>query len=274
MLDLIKDEAEFKASQLNHSRKISLQDCLERELLISPDTSKILTLNDDGTSLKNNDEEFLIQNGCPHLYPAKVSRNLIESKLPLKYGYDSLCQYVLLSQIKQSVDANASVNSVSAKRLHYRTSVACADMKGIILDIGCDKPSYSSLLFPAEAEYLGLDPYLGDGEFRIVGLGEILPIRTNSIDNVVFNTSLDHILDYHTAIEEAWRVLKINGKLVINTYAWVNKATLLTDTVHFHHFRENQILAALDKYRIEKVWRYECPKNDKHRYTLVIRASK
>ena len=40
--------------------------------------------------------------------------------------------------------------------------------------------------FSPQCEYLGLDPYAGHGEFRIIGLGEILPIRDQSVDVVVF----------------------------------------------------------------------------------------
>ena len=128
---------------------------------------------------------------------------------------------------------------------------------------------------PKRCKYIGLDPYAGQREFRLIGLGECLPINTGTIDAVTFNTSLDHILDYHTAIDEAHRVLKQRGTLIIASYAWVNQATLLTDEVHFHHFRENQIRAALHGlFEITKVKRYEDPKNAEHRYGLYISATK
>ena len=115
----------------------------------------------------------------------------------------------------------------------------------------------------------------GGGEFRVIGLGEILPIRDGSVDAVLFNTSLDHILDYHTAIEEAHRVLKPGGSVVIATYAWLEYATLLTDSVHFHHFREFEILGSLGRlFELADVRRYEDPKNATHRYDLYARATR
>ena len=126
-------------------------------------------------------------------------------------------------------------------------------------------------LLPPSCEYLGLDPY--QGEFRIIGLGEILPIKDNSVDAVLFNTSLDHILDYHTAIQEAHRVLRSGGCIVIATYAWLERATLLTDSVHFHHFREYELLGAIEEYfDIEDTRRFEDPKNAVHRYGLYVRG--
>jgi ubiquinone/menaquinone biosynthesis C-methylase UbiE len=139
--------------------------------------------------------------------------------------------------------------------------------------VGSDIPSHSVQLLPQACCYLGLDPYGGAGEFRIVGLGEILPVQDSSVDVVLFNTSLDHILDYHTAIEEAYRVLRPNGKIIVATYAWINKATLLTDSVHFHHFREFEILGVLEAlFEVDQILRYKDPKNKKHRYGLYIQA--
>ncbi len=118
---------------------------------------------------------------------------------------------------------------------------------------------------------MSLDPYAGQGEFRVIGLGEILPIKDNSVDAVLFNTSLDHILDYHTAIQEAHRVLKPGGRIVIATYAWLERATLLTDSVHFHHFREHELLGAVEEYfSVEDIRRYEDPKQAVHRYGFYI----
>ena len=143
------------------------------------------------------------------------------------------------------------------------------------LDIGSDQPSHSRQLLPRDIEYIGLDPYANDGEFRLIALGEMLPIADNSIDVVSFNTSLDHILDYHTAVSEALRVLKPSGVIVIATYAWLKNATLLTDSVHFHHFREHQILGVLsENFQLHAVERYVDPKNATHRYGLYVMAKK
>ena len=141
--------------------------------------------------------------------------------------------------------------------------------------MGSDRPSHSIQFLPVDCEYLGLDPYAGVGEFRIIGLGEMLPLATQSVDGVTFNTSLDHILDYHIAIDEAYRILKPGGKIVIATYIWLDRASLLTDAVHFHHFREFEVLGALkQKFEIDIIKRYEDPKHASHRYGFYVMASK
>ncbi|MDA7546233.1 class I SAM-dependent methyltransferase [Alphaproteobacteria bacterium] len=97
--------------------------------------------------------------------------------------------------------------------------------------------------------------------------GDLLPFANNSFYNVLFNASLDHILDYHKAISEAFRVLKKNGYIYISSYVWKEKATLLKDIIHFHHFRDEQLLSSVENYfNISEVLRYECPKNNNHRY--------
>jgi SAM-dependent methyltransferase len=275
-MKLIKDDSQFIPGRNCNVTSLSLTQCLERKLLVSPDSKKELSKSEGESSvLTDGKNSYEIQNGCPVLYPKEICNTWCQGVLPLKYPDGPLLQYVLLSQIKQSGEINAPLNSVPARKHQYRFQEFCKGLNGLILDVGSDKPSHSMQLLAPSCEYLGLDPYSGHGEFRLIGLGELLPIKTSSVDAVLFNTSLDHILDYHTAIEEAFRVLKVEGQLVIATYAWTDRATLLTDQVHFHHFREYEILGALKMlFEIEEISRYEDPKNATHRYGLYIRARK
>ena len=112
-------------------------------------------------------------------------------------------------------------------------------------------------------------------EFKILGMAEFLPFRKSSLDYVSFNTSLDHILDYHSGIEEAFRVLKPGGKILISTYVWLYNSTLLSDTVHFHHFREDQLILALKNlFSIERINRYQDIKGSDHRFMLLLEGKK
>ena len=100
---------------------------------------------------------------------------------------------------------------------------------------------------------------------------EELPFKVSSFDVTVFNTSLDHILDYHEAIKEAWRVTRAGGSIIISGYSWRYAATLLKDHVHFHHFREDQLKAALLPFgNLTRIERYTCPKKDNHRYLIYM----
>lgn len=273
-IHLTVDDSQFVASNSNFGSQLTLSDCLAHKLLISPDSRSELRLSQSGKSLTDGINDFEIKFGCPILYPNRILENWNKSgELPIKIYDDPLTQYVLLSQIKQQGEINAPVNSSAALRHQYRFAKFCEILSGIILDIGCDDPSYSVKLFSSRCSYLGVDPYASEGVFRLISLGEFLPIQDSSVDAVVFNTSLDHILDYHSAIEEARRVLKPNGRIVIATYAWIKKASLLSDSVHFHHFREFEILGALEGFfNIEKICRYEDPKKESHRYGLYVLA--
>src|SRR3990167_3028770 len=273
--ELIKDETQFEPTTTAASTPISLIQALERQLLISPDTKKELIAVDGAHMLSDGLRKYSTVTGCPVLYPNEITEAWQEGALPLAYCNSSLKQYVLLSQIKQAGEINAPLDSVPARKHQYRFKEFCKNLSGLVLDIGSDRPSHSTQLLPSNCEYLGLDPYAGQGEFRIIGLGEILPIRDQSVDAVLFNTSLDHILDHHTAIEEAHRVLKPGGCIVIATYAWLERATLLTDNVHVHHFREFEVLGALEPFfKIEDIRRYEDPKHAEHRYGLYVMAKK
>jgi SAM-dependent methyltransferase len=266
--------------EVSSSRLIDLNECISSEVLISPDTLEPLRIVSAGEllSLSDGSNSYRLTDGCPILYPLRVQQYWEKGLLPFEYYSDPLLQYCLLSQIKQRGEINAHFTSTSYKRFLWRCREFTRELKGTVLDIGCDNPILSSSLFPPACSYIGIDPYATCSEeqgFRVIGIAEILPFRTAVFDNVAFFGSMDHILDFHTAIRESWRVLANNGMIVISTYAWLSRATLLTDSVHFHHFRESEIIIAVtDLFRIEDIIRYEDPKDDSHRYQLMIKARK
>jgi hypothetical protein len=90
---------------------------------------------------------------------------------------------------------------------------------------------------------------------------------------VLFNTTLDHILDWHRAVDEALRVLVRGGQMIIASLIWTADADLLGDSVHFHHFRDYEILGALSAMAVERVVRYDY-KGDRHRHGMYVRATK
>jgi len=277
--NLVEDENQFISEFMGQpsARLLSLNDCLERKLLISPDSGDSLYCADikGKQILTTGQDNYEISSGSPILYPNEITSSWINGGLPFACYESALKQYVLLSQIKQSGEINAPLNSEPARKHQWRYKEFCKSLSGLILDVGSDKPSHSIQFLSEECDYLGLDPYAGSGEFRIVGLGEILPLANESVDVVTFNTSLDHILDYHSAIDEAFRVLRLGGKIVIATYAWLERATLLKDSVHFHHFREWEILGALGNgFDVIDIMRYQDPKYATHRYGLYVMGVK
>lgn len=85
-----------------------------------------------------------------------------------------------------------------------------------ILDIGCgimSKPGYLSFDGINDYHVTGIDPLDGESFFgtRIVGCSEYLPLEDNSFDNIVFATSLDHVVSIERTLCESYRVLTKNG---------------------------------------------------------------
>ena len=257
-----------------HSQRLDLEECMSLNILQSPDSHNPLSFDSSKQLLTDGFHQYPIKSNIPILHSRSLIDVIGDGCLKLDYYEDPLLQYYLLNQIKNYIIPNAPTDSRPYEKHLFRISKFCEDLRGLVLDIGCGNPLIGSAIFPKEAKYLGIDPTLSGQSFRISSIAEILPFADESFDNIVFNTSLDHILDYQTAIEEAFRVLKNNGKLIISTYIWEKRATLLTDIVHFHHFRYNQIVNALSAFTISKEIIYQCPKNGQHRHELMIMASK
>lgn len=263
----------YTLTSFEHARRITFDEALP--ILSSPDSGRALSLTNDAQSLTDGTLFYPLHYGLPLLYPISVLEELNNGEIGLDYYSDSIKQYYLLSQIKQRGEINAPSDSIHYQRHLFRMHRFLSSCTGSVLDVGCDNVDISSALFGKECTYVGLDPFTNDtSKFRVIGVGECLPFLSNSFDNVVFNTSLDHILDYHTAIEEAFRVLKPGGRLSIATLIWETNATLLSDSVHFHHFREYEIVGALqEKMNIIELKKYSY-KNNSHRYSLFIAANK
>lgn len=276
---LIKDVSSISPAELTafpHASMMSLDEILP--LLKSPDTSKALTLSSNFASLSDGNFEYPILNGSPVLYPAYAADLLkggATTAVELECSGDSKLQYFLLSKIKQAGEITASHENVHAQRHFHRMKDLVTDLSGSVLDVGCDNVALSSSLFPERCHYVGLDPFCQSEGVRIVGVGESLPFKNATFDNVVFNTSLDHILDYHLALKEARRVLKPEGTLVIVTLCWMDRESLLNDSVHFHHFKRYEIYGALEDLGFgvlaSKNYSY---KDDEFRYGLYLKAKK
>lgn len=276
MMDtLIKDERVVTVEQLQgqpHARILSLAEILP--MLASPDSHKPLRIKEDQSGMTDGDHGYPIVGGIPVLYPSVISEAFLGDGLQLKYYDDPKLQYFLLSQIKQRGEINAASISMPYQRHLFRMKEFLKNCRGTVLDVGCDNVDISASLLDEECCYIGLDPFSSSkSNFRIIGVGEFLPVCDESVDNVIFNTSLDHILDHHQALEEAQRVLKPGGSIYLATLVWTANASLLNDAVHFHHFREYEIMGALNGMHIEQATRYQY-KDDQHRHGLFVQATK
>ncbi len=92
------------------------------------------------------------------------------------------------------------------------------DFAGTVLDVGCGTQSLPTYADVGSCRFIGIDPLPGATErsFEFVqGLGEFLPFRASCFDQVLFATSLDHMLVPRRALSEARRVLRPSGAVNI-----------------------------------------------------------
>ena len=243
--------------------------------LASPDTGRPLTLTHDGQRLTDGSATFSCRAALPILLPQRLAPFFDDHlHVPVEAATDAFLKYFTLASLRHVGDLNAPSSDAHFQRHLHRMSGFVRDCEGVVLDVGCDDASVGASLFPEGATYLGLDPFCRHlTPFRVIGLGEYLPVRSGSIDVVVFNTTLDHIFDWRRAIDEARRVLRSGGTLVIATLIWTANADLLSDSVHFHHFRDYEILGALADFTVGRVERYDY-KGNQHRHGMYLRATR
>jgi len=275
-VSILTDERSLSLEELlsrPHARTMDLTALLPR--LKSPDADLPLTLDLDAGALTDGQQSYPLRGGLPLLMPRRLQPYFVRRlEVPVAAANDSFLQYFLLASIKQSGEINAAPSDVHFRRHLARMHEFVAGCGGLVLDVGCDDPALSAALFPPAASYVGLDPFcLRDEPFRLIGVGEFLPFQDSTIDNVVFNTSLDHILDWRRAVNEAHRVLVAGGALYVCTLIWEHAADLLADAVHFHHFRLGELLSGLEGFDVEAIRAYDYKANT-HRYGLYLLARK
>lgn len=278
--DILKDERVISPDALVGvgARLISMEEVIP--LLTSPDSCDALTFDVSREHLIDAQGVRYPIKGClPLLIPCRLQKFYTDHlQIPQDEVIDAFMQYYFLSSIKQSgvVGAiNAPASDVHYQRHLFRMRDCLNTAHGLVLDVGCDDPEIGAGLLPSGTAYVGLDPFCQRTDpFRVVGFGEQLPFADLSFDGVMFNTSLDHILDWRRAVDEAWRILAPGGQLFISTLVWSSKADLVTDSVHFHHFRDYEILGELqDGWLVEQESRYSY-KDNTHRHGLYLSARK
>ena len=256
-----------------HARIPALEEIVP--VLASPDSGGPLSLDPATRVLSDGVSRFPCRGLLPMLLPSRLVPYFNDHlNVPAAAAGDAFLKYFSLASFRHSGDINAPSADVHFQRHLHRMHAFARHCHGVILDVGCDDATIGASLFPEGSIYVGVDPFSHHPTpFRLIGVGEFLPIRSASIDVVVFNTTLDHIFDWHRAVDEAARVLKAGGKLLIATLVWTARADLLGDAVHFHHFRDYEIFGALTDFVIDEVARYDY-KGNGHRHGMYVRATK
>ncbi|MFC1935918.1 class I SAM-dependent methyltransferase [Chloroflexota bacterium] len=191
---------------------------------------------------------------------------------------DPFLQYYQIWAIKHNVPESEIESIVPNpndpwKHRNYENAHQFIKVEKSVLDIGCGSPSFSWERLRRPTHYFGLDSlYVESSSDIALGVSEYLPIVSDSFENVTILGVLDHVLDYARAIDEAWRVLENNGHLWLSALAWTEHYELDRDIVHFHHFKEYELMGALRRFSIDAVQRF--PWKEDYRTVLYVKAKK
>lgn len=154
---------------------------------------------------------------------------------------------LLWRQLKTLPAFRALLRAVEAR--FYRA----IDIPEPILDLGCGDGDFTGVAFD-EPISAGIDPWwnplqksLRGGNYRFLAqaMGDKMPFPDESFASVISNSVLEHIPDIQPVLNEASRVLKIGGKLVI-TMPSDNFTKMLGGAAAFERFG---LSGAADSYR-------------------------
>lgn len=127
-----------------------------------------------------------------------------------------------------------------------------------ILEVGSGTGMIHTLDIPGQ--HVGIDPLSSEfantldstGASVLTGVGESLPFETGSFDVVASHNVLDHCQNPGAVLEEAFRVMKSGGHLVmhVNVFALpmlVRERLHLVDRPHPYHFSEREVLDMIEE---------------------------
>jgi SAM-dependent methyltransferase len=104
------------------------------------------------------------------------------------------------------------------EREDARAFAEFCEFEGLVLDVGCGPQELPTYAAGVRERFVGIDPLLGvqPRAFAFVqGIAEYLPFRDGVFDQVLFATSIDHVLMADLALAEARRVTKPGGSVCI-----------------------------------------------------------
>jgi SAM-dependent methyltransferase len=133
---------------------------------------------------------------------------------------------------KYQVIDGAVVPTMNAEELGVRSRLGCAleapasqkmiqeHARGVLADLGCGKVPYYELYRPLVSEVICIDwsgSWHGTNHVDIeADLNEGVPLPNSSVDTVMAISVIEHLREPATFFREVRRVLRANGKLIVN----------------------------------------------------------
>ncbi len=151
---------------------------------------------------------------------------------------------------------------VSSKHPHYiHLYFLIKDLKeaiekycrGHILDLGCGNKPYESLYTPVTEKQTGCDAIQSsDNRVDVICLATDLSFGNNTFDSILCSQVLEHVYDHKKMMEEAFRVLKPGGSMVLSVpFAW----ELHEEPYDFFRFTRHALLELFEQagFRVEYI---------------------
>lgn len=88
----------------------------------------------------------------------------------------------------------------------------------VLIDYGCGSMPYRSLFMPYVKNYLGADIALNKAAEIVLDEQGRLPVDASSADVILSTQVLEHVTDPENYLQEACRVLKQHGLLILSTH--------------------------------------------------------
>ena len=120
-----------------------------------------------------------------------------------------------LNEFKHVSEHNWLIHALLIEFLQYS---ARKYAKGVLVDIGCGIKPYKSLFSPYVSKYIGIDLYdspHGNSMIDQVGSAYRTNLASSSCNLILCTEVMEHLEKPHEALKEFYRILKLNGMLII-----------------------------------------------------------
>ena len=141
--------------------------------------------------------------------------------------------------------------------LHYvsyhkeLTRVISKYSKGDLLDIGCGNKPYESLFEGLIKSYIGCDIIQSSlNKVDVISSANNIPVENDTFDTVMSNQVIEHVEDHQGLVNEAFRVLKPGGSLILSgPFSW----PLHEEPYDFFRFSKHGFKYILEKAGFEVI---------------------
>lgn len=99
-------------------------------------------------------------------------------------------------------------------------ALAAADKNLLLVDFGCGDMPYRSVIEPMVGKYLGVDLEMNPQAEHHIGFDSKTTLPENYADIVLSNQVLEHVDSPEGYLQEAFRILKPGGTIILTTHGY------------------------------------------------------